>query len=591
VIAPPRRLGDRYELGVLLGYGGMAEVHLGSDVRLGRDVAVKTLRVDLARDPAFHARFRREAQSAASLNHPSIVAIYDTGEDGGDGTKVPFIVMEYVAGQTLREVLVADRRLMPRRALEITAEICAALDYSHQHGIVHRDIKPANVMLTPTGAVKVMDFGIARAVTASSATMTQTAAIIGTAQYLSPEQARGEHVDARSDVYSTGCLLYELLTGRPPFIGESPLSVAYQHVREDPAPPSQLDPDIPPEVDAIVLKAMAKNPANRYQSAADMRADIERALAGQPVRATPVLTNPTTLLAPASGAGSTLLLRQPVRRGGGRRGRGLPVALLALALVALLGAAALLANGLFGGAKTANIDVPELRGRTQAQAEATLQHLGLRSEVQKVFSSLPAGRVVDQDPKPGGRRLAKGDLVHLSVSQGAALVKVPTLVGRPLDEAAAALTAVGLVQGVTTARDSKRPGQEVLDSDPPAGTSVPKGSKVSLVVSSGSVPVPNVVGLSEAAARAALGSAGFNVVVRHVPDASVNPDTVVDQNPRGGRTAQAGSTVTIRVAQKPALSPTPTPTASASASPTPPPTPTLTPTATATASTTPPPTP
>src|SRR6185312_14710530 len=233
----PRRLGGRYELGHVLGRGGMAEVYIAHDTRLGRTVAVKTLRVDLARDPSFQTRFRREAQSAASLNHPSIVAVYDTGEDHSDGVVTPYIVMEHVEGRTLRDVLASEGRLLPQRALEITAQICAALEQAHRAGIVHRDIKPGNVMLTPSGEVKVMDFGIARAMTGSSSTMTQTAAVIGTAHYLSPEQARGEHVDARSDIYSTGCLLYELLTGGPPFSGDSAVAVAYQHVREDPVPP------------------------------------------------------------------------------------------------------------------------------------------------------------------------------------------------------------------------------------------------------------------------------------------------------------------------------------------------------------------
>src|SRR3954447_10106455 len=284
-----RLLGGRYELGDVLGYGGMAEVHLGRDVRLGREGAVKGLRPDPARDPSFQGRFRREAQSAASLNHPAIVAVYDTGEDRNGDSATPYIVMEYVEGRTLREVLEAEGRLMPQRALELTAQVCAALDQAHRAGIVHRDVKPGNVMLTPSGDVKVMDFGIARAVTGTGATMTQTAAVIGTAPYLSPEQARGEHVDARSDVYSTGCLLYELLTGGPPFSGDSAVAVAYQHVREEPVPPSRVEPDVSSSIDAIVLKAMAKNAANRYQTAGEMRADIERALAGRPVEATPLL--------------------------------------------------------------------------------------------------------------------------------------------------------------------------------------------------------------------------------------------------------------------------------------------------------------
>ena len=281
-------IGGRYELGELLGRGGMAEVRKGTDTRLGRVVAIKRLRTDLASDATFQARFRREAQSSASLNHPAIVAVYDTGEEpatDGSGVSQPYIVMEYVAGRTLREILREGRKILPERALEITSGVLSALDYSHRAGIIHRDIKPGNVMLTPSGDVKVMDFGIARAISDASSTMTQTAAVVGTAQYLSPEQARGETVDSRSDVYSAGCLLYELLTGRPPFVGDSPVAVAYQHVREPAMPPSDHDTDLPAEVDAIVMKSLAKRVEDRYQSAAAMRSDIERYLAGRPVHA------------------------------------------------------------------------------------------------------------------------------------------------------------------------------------------------------------------------------------------------------------------------------------------------------------------
>ncbi|MDQ3480981.1 MAG: protein kinase, partial [Actinomycetota bacterium] len=280
----------------LLGRGGMAEVRKARDLRLGRPVAIKRLRADLAIDPTFQARFRREAQSAASLNHPTIVAVYDTGEEpanDGSGLMLPYIVMEYVEGRTLRDITREDRKILPQRALEITGSVLDALDYSHRAGIVHRDIKPANVMLTPAGDVKVMDFGIARAIAESSVSMTQTAAVVGTAQYLSPEQARGEQVDARSDLYSTGCLLYELLTGRPPFVGDSPISVAYQHVREEPQPPSSIDREITPTIDAITLKALSKPVGERYQSATQMRADIDRALEGREVLAPVAAASPS----------------------------------------------------------------------------------------------------------------------------------------------------------------------------------------------------------------------------------------------------------------------------------------------------------
>src|SRR5438552_3536966 len=339
----PRLLGGRYELDGIVGRGGMAEVFRARDIRLDRIVAVKPLREELARDQTFQARFRREAKPAASLNHQSVVAVYDTGEDDTHGSHIPYIVMEYVDGRTLRDLLRDDRRLLPERALEITDGVLRALDYSHRSGIVHRDIKPGNVMLTRSGEVKVMDFGIARAVSDAQATMTQTAQVIGTAQYLSPEQARGERVDARSDLYSTGCLLYELLTGRPPFTGDSPVAIAYQHVREHPIPPSRIDPEIPAWADAIVLKAMAKDPNDRYQSAAEMHQDIQRALSGMPVAAP---TRADMYAGTRAAAGARAPARPPARppvgaaprpghpppaggrgpprggRGGRRRGRG-----------------------------------------------------------------------------------------------------------------------------------------------------------------------------------------------------------------------------------------------------------------------------
>ena len=318
-----RRLGDRYELGDTLGRGGMAEVFEGQDLRLNRRVAVKVLRPDLARDPSFQSRFRREAQSAASLNDPNIVAVYDTGEDvldgGGEHVMVPYIVMEYVDGHTLRELMSSGRRLLPERSLEIMAGVLSALDYSHAHGIIHRDIKPGNVMLTRSGDVKVMDFGIARAVADAQATMTQGNAVMGTAQYLSPEQARGEVVDARSDLYSAGCLFYELLTGRPPFQGESAVSVAYQHVSETPVPPSQVDPAVPPALDPLVLKSLAKDPADRYQSANEFKADVERAMAGLPVTGTIPTLRATVPPTANTAAIQPVAAGEPAQAGSGKR--------------------------------------------------------------------------------------------------------------------------------------------------------------------------------------------------------------------------------------------------------------------------------
>ncbi|WP_157073390.1 protein kinase domain-containing protein, partial [Kribbia dieselivorans] len=286
---PSQLLGGRYEVGELIGRGGMAEVHLGYDIRLGRQVAIKILRSDHARDASFLHRFRREAQAVAGLNHPNIVAVYDSGEEvftesGGGDLEIPYIVMEYVDGQTLRQVLNADGPLVSSRALTILEGVLSALEYSHRMGIVHRDIKPGNVMINGAGEVKVMDFGIARAVADTQATMTQTQSVIGTAQYISPEQAEGQTVDHRSDVYSSGCLLFELLTGRTPFVGD-PISLTYQHVRKEPPAPSEFADGISPELDAIVLHALTKDRDARYATAEDFRADCERVRTGLPISA------------------------------------------------------------------------------------------------------------------------------------------------------------------------------------------------------------------------------------------------------------------------------------------------------------------
>ena len=446
---------DRYELGDVLGRGGMAEVREAVDVRLGRPVAVKRLRGDLAADPTFQARFRREAQAAAKLNHPSIVSIYDTGEepDPVSGGSIPYIVMELVEGRTLGEVLRAEQSVPPQRALQLTREVLDALAHSHQAGIVHRDIKPTNVMLTPAGAVKVMDFGIARAVADTSTSLTRTAGVIGTAHYLSPEQARGEIVDARSDIYSVGCLLYELLVGRPPFMGDSPVSVAYQHVREPPAPPSALNPAVGPEIDAIALRALAKDPADRYQTAAEMSADIGRVLVGQqPVAAAPppggtANLTPTVLLgqAPAAAAGplagepatpteplaglaggTTAPVLPPAAEApyaqGGRRPperRFWPTVLVALLVIALLAG---LGYGIYrvlsGLSGTQTVAVPNVVNLTESRARDELTARQLKVEVKTVAGTARTkGKVVAQDPK-AGTRVGKSTTVTITVSRG-----------------------------------------------------------------------------------------------------------------------------------------------------------------------------
>src|ERR1700753_744197 len=351
----PQHLSERYELGEILGFGGMSEVHLARDVRLHRDVAVKVLRADLARDPSFYLRFRREAQNAAALNHPSIVAVYDTGEAETATAPLPYIVMEYVDGVTLRDIVHTDGPMPPRRAIEIIAARCQALNFSHQNGIIHRDVKPANIMISATNAVKVMDFGIARAIADSGNSVTQTAAVLGTAQYLAPEQARGDTVDARSDVYSLGCVLYEILTGEPPFVGDSPVAVAYQHVREDPVPPSQRHEGISADLDAVVLKALAKNPDNRYQTAAEMRADLVRVHNGERPEAPKVLTDAdrSSMLSSPSGNAAPRtapMPRQPLRDVGEERGAGsVGRWIVAVAALAVLTIVVVIAFNTFGG--------------------------------------------------------------------------------------------------------------------------------------------------------------------------------------------------------------------------------------------------
>jgi serine/threonine-protein kinase len=564
-----RRLGERYELGEVIGRGGMAEVHEGRDLRLGRRVAVKILRPDLARDPAFQARFRREAQSAAALNHPNIVAVYDTGEDilgaaGAEpGTVVPYIVMEYVDGMTLRQLMSSGRRLLPERALEIADGTLAALDYSHRHGIVHRDIKPANVMLTRGGDVKVMDFGIARALADSGQTMTATSAVMGTAQYLSPEQARGELVDSRSDIYSTSCLVYELLTGRPPFTGDSPVSVAYQHVSEAPVPPSRLDPSIPTPIDAIVLKGLAKHPEDRYQTAADMRADVERAIAGLPVTASMAPVTATAVTDTAALPAVTGTYTTPPRKRSPWVWVGLGVGVVAVAAAAVI-----LGKMIFGSPGVAQVAVPDLSGLTVTQASAKLSSVGLTLGRQTPAASpdRPKDTIISQNP-PVGQQIDTGQAVDVTVSSGKATVPVPDLTNfTSIADVTSQLTTSQLVLGKVIQANSEQAVGTVIGQDPPAGTQVAVGTAVNVTVSNGKVPVPSVVNETQAQAQSDLANAGFLVnVVTQQTNASP-PGTVLAQTPQGGTGASKGTLVTITVAAAvppPPVSPTPSPSPSA----------------------------
>jgi serine/threonine protein kinase len=563
------RLGDRYELGGLLGRGGMADVRVARDLRLGRTVAIKQLRGDLSADDTFQARFRREAQSSAALNHPSIVAVYDTGESiDKHGSHVPYIVMEYVEGQTLRDIMRGaenGRKILPERALSITADILSALDYSHRSGIIHRDIKPANVMLTPSGQVKVMDFGIARAIADTSSAMTQTAAVIGTAQYLSPEQARGETVDARSDIYSTGCLLYELLTGRPPFIGDSPVSVAYQHVREEARPPSQLNPDVSQDIDNIVAKALAKRVEDRYESAADMRKDIERVLAGMPIDAptsATAIVPGATAIAPAV-AGTTV----------GARGSALPDpedepdgsgkwwAIGAVALVLLAAIAGVLwFTGAFNSddpAPPPQVSVPDVSGRSVEVATRALEREGLvvGDITEEASSEVDEGDVIESDPG-AGESVDKGSTVNLVTSKGPEQVDVPSLTGFTYDRAKEVLQGMDLkVQ--KEMQDSTLPRDQVVNTDPPGGTPVPVGSTVKLFVSRGQATVPDVVGQDIDDARRTLDDLGLKYKITEDPNATDEPGRVTRQSPSSGQQVPLGTSILLTVSTR-ADNPAPT---------------------------------
>jgi beta-lactam-binding protein with PASTA domain/tRNA A-37 threonylcarbamoyl transferase component Bud32 len=623
-----RLLGDRYELGEVIGRGGMAEVRRGRDRRLGRVVAVKMLRVDHSADATFQARFRREAQSAASLNHRHIVAVYDTGEDVFDGHRIPYIVMEYVEGRTLRELLHEQARFTPERSIEIVSSVLEALEYSHRAGIVHRDIKPGNVMITGSGEVKVMDFGIARSLADSGVTLTQTAAVVGTAQYISPEQARGEQADARSDLYATGCVLYEMLTGRPPFVGESLVSVAVSHVREMPTPPSALEPSLPRDIDAIVMKSLAKDRLERYQSAFEMRADLERAAAGLPVAAAHDTAAATQLIAAPVGYDSygTVADLDQVEDVGEPEPRGMSWGRLVLIALAILAVAGIIGYLLFRGGddgaqqvgvpnivgepvesaqqliedrglvmgtpveqETDNPDevgivlsqdpafnelvdegstvtptigvapttvaVPaDLVGMTEEEARAALQAAGLTvgTVSQQENDDAEPGEVLETDPA-SGEDVPVGSAVNLVVAEASDTVTVPSVLGRPVDDARAAIEAAGLSFGNVTREASDQPVDTVLRTDPSGGTEVARGSTVSVVISSGpaNVQVPDVVGDDVAAAQATLEKAGLQVSIQMEDNCEAEEGSVMGQSPPAGTEVDPASTVEITVAQRP----------------------------------------
>jgi serine/threonine-protein kinase len=526
----------------------MAEVFIARDRLLGRPVALKILHPEFARDRAFIERFRREAQSAASLNDPRIVSIYDWGSDGG----TYFLVMEFVEGKSLKEVIQSEGPLTPERAEEIAAEVCSALYYAHRHGIVHRDVKPANIMINGEGKTKVMDFGIARALTDSGATVTQTGTVLGTANYLSPEQAQAMPVDARSDVYSVGVVLYEMLTATVPFKADTAVAIAYKHVREAPKPPSALVAQIPPELDAVVLKALAKNPDNRYQSADEMRLDLQRLLAGQAVEATPVLPTDQTVAMVASGpTRDATTVMPPVARvppvpPPPRRGLALGLVLVMIAAI-LVGAGALAYRVISGG--SASVPVPKVVGFPVDQALSFLTQSKLKGVTGTAFSDTVQPNVVISQNPTDGTKVKPNSTVLVTVSSGTQKGPVPDVAGKSLDDAKAALTNAGFKVGSVSQEFSTVPQGQVTRTDPPANSTAQRGQTINIFQSGGKQPatLTNVTGFDQAHATQVLKDEGFNpVVTPGTCDTTKAPGTVISQNPTGG-TVPSGSDVNITV--------------------------------------------
>ena len=580
----PEVLGGRYEVRELIGRGGMAEVYIGYDNRLSRTVAIKVLRSDLARDPMFQTRFRREAQSAAALNHPAIVSVYDTGEDDvvtsrGERAHVPYIVMEYVEGHTVRSLLSDGSAVPIDEAGEIVIGVLSALAYSHREGIVHRDIKPGNVMLTPTGQVKVMDFGIARAMADSAATMTQTHAVVGTAQYLSPEQARGEVVDARSDIYSTGCLLYELLTGQPPFSGDSAVAVAYQHVREIPKKPSEVASDIPEALDRIVLKALAKDRDDRYPDATAMRADLESALRGGSVSApaasswaaaaaagdaTSVLGGapaPATQAMPSTGTTRAAVRAEEDEEEDSRS----PWWVWVLVLVGLLAAIGVAYLLITGGEEpppeVVEVEVPPLEGMDQNEARQAIEGANLTFNLGDPESSadVEEGLFTSSDPEVGAL-VEEGTTVTVRFSAGPDAAEMPDVVGLSQRQAQRDLSrdelGIEVVITYQPINDPEYDEDRVAQTEPEAGAALQPGDEVVLHIATGNVDVPDVVGETLESATETLRELNLTVAPNYMPSGDFEPGEVMEQSRQGP--VPRFSTIELLVAEEPET-PTPDP--------------------------------
>ena len=588
---------DRYRLGDVIGTGGMSEVYRATDSLLGRDVAIKMLRPEMARDVNFRERFRKEAQNSGRLNHPNIVAVYDTGEADEDGMAIPYIVMELVHGRTLRDLVREDGPLSPREAAQVLIPVAHALQASHDAGIIHRDVKPANIMITNTGQVKVMDFGIARALDDSTSAMTQTSAVIGTAQYLSPEQAQGKPADARSDVYALGCVLYESVTGHAPFEGETPFAVAYQHVQEEPNAPSEsLDPDslTPTErvnLDAVVLTSMAKDPMDRYQSAQEFGADLERMSSGNVTRAAQMhiaddepsahsqpedstrvaAVHPaTTTMDPQPAAAAGVPVAAPGvasadidERDGARKSRPWMKWIAIILAIALAG---LLIGFAFDYWNTSQqqqaeqeqdqeaqanmVTVPDVEDRPRSEVIAELEDLDLLVTVnEEANPDIARDNAIRINPAPGSQ-LQRNSTVILTVSSGREITEVPDVVGLSLEDASRALSDAGLSMSDSVEEEESSADNtgRVTQQNPPAGSQLSRGSRVTVTVGTGPrmIRVPsNLVGQDIEDVRSTLDAMGFDVQVENV-DSTETDGQVLSVSDEGNE-IPADSTVTVRV--------------------------------------------
>lgn len=569
-----RLLAGRYRVEQLIGRGGMAEVHMGTDTRLGRRVAIKLLRSSLANDPTFRMRFRQEAQAASRMTHPTIVRVFDAGEEtvlesGGGEAQLPFIVMEFVDGKLLKD-LIKDGPMTAQEAGHIIGGILTALEYSHRAGVVHRDIKPGNVMVTRSGQIKVMDFGIARAISDSSATVAQTTAILGTAQYFSPEQAKGETVDSRSDLYSTGVVLFEMLTGRPPFRGDSAIAVAYQHVSERPEVPSRINPALTESMDAVVLRSLEKDKARRYQSADEFRDDVDAVLAGRtPTARLPTIEIDRTLFGGEEPSADATVRRLAFEDGGPAPTSSRPPAAWIWAGVVLVVAVVLavalwvvsLATGGFGADDRT---VPNLKGSTTTSAQAALRRLDLNPlTVPQASTTVPAKTVIRAAPG-AGVTVTKGDTVRLWVSTGTPQTAVPTLVGQPEAKARQLLADADLQVGSTESANSKDvPAGRIISASRDADATVDQGTSIDLVVSDGQVQLPDLTGTAVTEAQSTLAGLGLTADVVPAPGSCGEPsDVVYYQKERAGPVDQ-GSTVTLQQCQASGDDAIPTPEPSA----------------------------